>query len=57
MHRMTRFLLAAVCLVALAATGAARAEEFESMPKAELVKKLRPAYDALNRDPVFTQLE
>jgi subtilisin-like proprotein convertase family protein len=54
---MARILWTALCLVALAATGALRAEELESMPKAELVKKLRPAYEALKNDPVFKQLE
>jgi hypothetical protein len=55
MQRMTRILLAAVCLVALAVTGTARAEGGLSKP--ELQKKLRAAYDAFNRDPGLKALE
>src|SRR6185295_2942359 len=55
MQRMTRILLAALCLVTLAATGTARAEE--GMSKAALQKQLRAAYDAFNRDPSLKALE
>jgi subtilisin-like proprotein convertase family protein len=54
---MARILLAALCLAALAATGTARAQEIESMSKAALHEKLRPAYDAFNRDPALKELE
>ncbi|HYU34317.1 MAG TPA: proprotein convertase P-domain-containing protein [Thermoanaerobaculia bacterium] len=55
MQRMTRILLAAVCLVTLAAAGTARADE--AMSKAALQKKLRTAYEAFNRDPGIRELE
>lgn len=55
MQRMTRRLLIALCLVALAATGTARAEE--GMSKAALEKQLRAAYGAFNRDPGLKALE
>ncbi|HEV8582661.1 MAG TPA: proprotein convertase P-domain-containing protein [Thermoanaerobaculia bacterium] len=55
MQRMTRSLLTGLCLAALAATGAARAEE--GMSEAALQKQLRGAYDAFNRDPGLKALE
>src|SRR6185436_10374593 len=58
MQRMTRTLLAAVCLAALtamAASGTARADE--EMSRAALQKRLRSAYDAFNRDAGLKALE
>jgi len=55
MQRMTRILLIALCLVTLAATGAARAEE--GMSEAAREKALRTAYDAFNRDASLKVLE
>jgi subtilisin-like proprotein convertase family protein len=56
MQRMARILLSALCLVALATTGAARAEE-EALSQAALLQKLRPAYDAFKSDPSLRELE
>jgi subtilisin-like proprotein convertase family protein len=55
MQRMTRILLAAVCLLTLAATGTARAED--GMSEAAREKMLRTAYDAFNRDAGLKALE
>src|SRR5688500_16376711 len=55
MQRMARILLSTLCFVAVAAT--AHAQEIESMSKAALHEKLRPAYDAFNRDPALKELE
>jgi subtilisin-like proprotein convertase family protein len=55
MQRMARILLAALCLAAFATTGTASAEE--EVSKAALLKQLRPAYDAYNRDASLKELE
>jgi subtilisin-like proprotein convertase family protein len=52
---MARILLAALCLVALVATGAARAQE--EVRSAETMQKLRSAYDAFKRDTSVREIE
>jgi subtilisin-like proprotein convertase family protein len=55
MQRMSRILLAALCLVALAMTGPARAEEERANEALE--KKLRAAYEAFKQDTSVKALE
>jgi subtilisin-like proprotein convertase family protein len=52
---MARILLVGLCLVALARTGTARADEM--MSKAELQKMLRTAYEAVKSDPSLKALD
>ncbi|HEX3130515.1 MAG TPA: proprotein convertase P-domain-containing protein [Thermoanaerobaculia bacterium] len=55
---MSRFgtLLAGLCLVVVATTGTARAEE-ELLPKAERMRLLLPAYEAVRNDPAIKALD
>lgn len=55
MQRISRIVVASLCLAAFMATGSAQAQE--AMSKPALQKKLRTAYDAVKRDPSLKELE